>query len=54
MDEILNNFLWAGDKFMPEMYLRQSILTCSAFGPFAENKEKLQKFKERGDSGYIY
>ena len=54
MDEIVNNFLLAGDKFMPEIYLRQSRLTCSAFRPFAENKEKLQKFKERGESGYIY
>ena len=42
---------------MPEMHLRQptslniSILTYSACGPFTENKERIQKFKETGDSG---
>ena len=54
MNEIVNNFLLAGDKFMLEMHLRQPGFTYSACGPFAQSKEKIQKFKETGDSRYIY
>ena len=54
MNEIKNNFLLAGDKFMRKMYLRQPGFTYSACGPFTKNKERIQKFKETGDSGYIY
>ena len=54
MNEIVNKFLLAGDKFMPEMRLRQPGFTYSACGPFTKNKERIQKFKETGDSGYIY
>ena len=39
---------------MPEMHLRQPGLTYSGCGPFAKNKEILQKFKETGYSQYIY
>ena len=38
MNEIVNKFLLAGDKFMPEMYLRQPQLVYSACGPFTKNK----------------
>ena len=54
MDEIVNKFLLAGDKFMPEMHLKQPGFTCSACGPFTKNKERIQKFKEIGDTSYIY
>ena len=54
MHETVKKFLLAGDKFMPEMHLRQPGFTYSACGPFTENKERIQKFKERGDSRYIY
>ena len=54
MNEIVNKFLVAGDKFTPEMHLRQLGFTYSACGPFTKNKEKIQKFKETGDSRYIY
>ena len=60
MDEIINKFLLAGDKYMREMHLRQPAAlvktgcTYSACGPFAKNKEKIQKFEETGDSRYIY
>ena len=47
-------FLLAGDKFMPEMHLRQPGLTYSAYGPLTKNKERIQIFKETGDSRYIY
>ena len=33
MNEIVNTFSLAGDKFMPEMYLRQPGFTYSACGP---------------------
>ena len=39
MNEIVNEFLLAGDKFMPAMHLRQLGLTFSVCGPFAKNKE---------------
>ena len=54
MNEIVNNFLWAGDKFMPKMHLRQPGFPYSACGPFTKNKERIQKFKETGGSRYIY
>ena len=54
MNEIVNKFLLAGDKFIPEMHLRQPEFTYSACGPFTKNKERIQKFKETGDSRYIY
>ena len=44
----------AGDKFMSEIHLRQPGLIYSVCGPFAKNKEKIQKFKKTGDSRYIY
>ena len=54
MNEIIKKFLLAGDKFMPEMHLKQQGFTYSDCFPFAKNKEKTKKFKERGDSRYIY
>ena len=54
MNEIVNRILLAGDKFMPEMHLRQPGFTYSACGPFMKNKERIQKFKETGDSRHIY
>ena len=42
MDEIINKFLLVGDKFMPEMHLRQ------------KNKERIDKFLQTGNSDFIY
>ena len=39
MNEIVNKFLLAGDKFIPEMHLRQPGFIYSACGPFTTNKE---------------
>ena len=44
----------AGDKFMPEMHLKQPGFSYSAGEPFTRNKERIQKFKETGDTNYIY
>ena len=54
MNEIVNKFLLAGNKFMPEIHLKQPGFTYSACGPFIKNKERIQKFKETGDTTYIY
>ena len=54
MNEVVNKFLLAGDKFMLEMHLKQPGITYSACGPFTKNKERIQKFKETGDTSYIY
>ena len=43
MTNIINKILLAGDKF-----------TYSACGPFTKNKQRIQKFKETGDTNYIY
>ena len=54
MGQIINKFLLAGDKFMPEMHLRQPQFTYSACGPFTKHKQRIQNFKETGDTNYIY
>ena len=54
MNGIVNKFLLAGEKFMPEMRLRQPGFAYSTCEPFTKNKERIQKFKETGDLRYIY
>ena len=54
MNEIINKFLLAGDKFMPEMHLRQPGFTYSACGPFTKNKERIEKFMQTGNTDFIY
>ena len=54
MNDLINKFLLAGDKFMPEMHLRQPGFTYSACGPFTKSKKRIQKLKKTGDSRYIY
>ena len=47
MKDIINKFLLTGDKFMPEMHLRQPFkFTYSDCGTFSRNKERIQKFKK--------
>ena len=53
-NNIINNFLLAGDTFMPEIHLRQPQFTYSACGPFTRNKERIQKFEKTGDTKHIY
>ena len=54
MNELVNKFLLAVGKFMPEMHLRLPGFTYGAFEPFIKNKESIQKFKETKDSWYVY
>ena len=54
MNNTINKFLLAGDKFMPEIHLKQPGFTYSACGPFTKHKERIQKLKETGNGRYIY
>ena len=54
MNERVKKFLLAGDKFMPEMHLKQPRFSYRTCEPFTKNKERIQKFKETGDTSYIY
>ena len=54
MNDIINKFLLAGDKFMPEMHLGQLQFTYSDCGRFTKHKERIQKFMQTGDTKYIY
>ena len=54
MNAIVNKLLLAGDKFMHEIHLRYPGFTYSACSSFTENKERIKKLKEIGDSRYIY
>ena len=54
MNNIINKFLLAGDKFMPEMHLRQPGFVYSACGPFTRHKERIKEFKRIGDTRHIY
>ena len=49
MNEIVNKFLLASDKFMPKMHLKHPGFTYSACGPFTKNKEssKIKKKKKK-------
>ena len=54
MNNLINTFLLAGDKFMPEIHSRQPQFTYSACGPFTRHEERIQKFKETGDTNYVF
>ena len=54
MNNVINQFLLAGDKFMPEMHLRQPQFVYSTCGPFTRHKERIGEFKHTGDTRYIY
>ena len=54
MNTVINKFLLAGDKFMPEIHFRQPQFTYSACGPFTKYEQRIQKFEETGDTNYVY
>ena len=43
-----------GDKFMPEMHLKQPSFTYSACSPFTKNKKRIEKFMQTGNTDFIY
>ena len=54
MSEIVNKFLLVGNKFMPEIHLKQPGFTYSAYGLFTKNKERIEKFMQAGNTDFIY
>ena len=54
MSNIINKFLLVGDKFMPEINLRQPQFVYSACGPFSRHKERIKEFKRAGDTRLLY
>ena len=54
MNNIINKFLLASEKSMPELHLRQPQFIFSACGPFTRRKERIKEFKRTGDTRYIY
>ena len=44
MNNVINKFLLVGDKFMPEIHLRQPQFTYSACGPITKHEQRIQKF----------
>ena len=54
MNKIINRFLLNGDKFMPELHLKQPGFTYTACGPFSKHRERIQKFRETGHLKHSY
>ena len=54
MNITINKLLLAGDKFMPEIHLRQPQFAYCACGSFTKHEQRIQKFRETGDTKYIY
>ena len=54
MNVIVNRFLLAGDKFMPELHLKQPGFTYSACDPFTRNKERIEKFMQTRNTDFTY
>ena len=54
-NSIINKFLLAGGKFMPELHLVDPIVKkCSASGPFTKHTQRIQDFLNTGKLSYIY
>ena len=54
MNKIVNKFLLVDDKFTSEIHLKQPGFTYRACGLFTKNKERIEKFKETGETNFIY
>ena len=54
MNEVVNTFLLVGDKFIPEIHLKQPGFTYSTCGLFTKNKVRIGKFMQTKNTDYIY
>ena len=54
MNEIVNKLLLAGDRFMPEMHLKQTCFTYNVCGLFIKNKEKIKNLCRQETIDYNY
>ena len=50
MNEIVNKFFLIGDKFMPEMHLKESGIVPVVHLP--EKKERIEKFIQTGNTDF--
>ena len=54
MNNIINKFLLAGDKFMLEIHLSQPQFVYYACSPFTRHKERIKEFKRTGNTRLLY
>ena len=54
MNKIINKFLLTGNKFMPNLRLKQPGFTYSVCGPFTKHHERIRKFREIGNLKHLY
>ena len=54
INKIIDKLLLTGDKFIPELHLKQPRLTFSACGPFTKHRKRIQRFRETGDLKHLY
>ena len=54
MNENVKKFLLVGDKFMPEMHLKQPEFTYHACGPFTRKEERIEKFMQIENADFIF
>ena len=47
MNKIINKFLLTGEKFMPELHLKQPGVTYSACEPFTKHRERIKNLEKR-------
>ena len=53
MNEIISTDFLAGDKFIPEIHLKQPGLKYSVCGPFTKNKERIKRQKQEIEDIFI-
>ena len=54
MNEIVNKFILAGVKFMPELHLKQPGFTYSSCSPFTKKNKRIEKFMQARNTDFIY
>ena len=54
MKKIINKFLLTGDKFITELHLKQPGFTYSAYEPFTKYRERIEKFRGKGNLKHLY
>ena len=54
MNKIINKCLLNGNKLLPELHLKQLGFTYSACRPLTKHRERIRKFRERGNLKHLY
>ena len=54
MHKLINKFLLAGERFIPELYFKQPEFTYSACGPYTKHRERIQKFREASNLKHLH